>query len=494
MENPIPERIHLNGEWQIHSQLAEGGFGRVYNATGTNGESAVAKFIPQDPGADRELLFQELTGLPNIVPILDTGEWDSFWVLVMPKAEKSLRTYLEENIGILTLESALKVLVDIVEALVAMEETVVHRDIKPENILLLNGKWCLSDFGISRYAEATTANDTRKFYMTRAYAAPEQWRQARATTATDVYSLGVVAYEILAGSLPFIGPADNDYRRQHLEEVPGPINGVPPLVQSMIDECLLKPPEARPRPSNLLVRLPKAILPSTEAGRRLQSANASVVRQQAEEARKQSVARLEEERRNELAHAADSLLTSVVWSLNEQITANAPTVGITDRTLSTSWSLSGAELTVSGSNMCEVSSDANSEGPPFEIVAYASIALRLSSASPDYLGRSHSLWYCDAKEPGVFRWYETAFMISPFVPQTSRLKPFSMDPCEDAFLALSVVHTIQVAWPFIPFDQGEEGEFIERWIGWFADAAEGQLQSPTTMPERYPRDSWRKKA
>ena len=58
----------------------------------------------------------------------------------MPKAEKSLRTYLHENIGILTIESALKVLIDIVEALVAMEETVVHRDIKPENILLLNGE------------------------------------------------------------------------------------------------------------------------------------------------------------------------------------------------------------------------------------------------------------------------------------------------------------------------------------------------------------------
>jgi serine/threonine protein kinase len=71
----------------------------------------------------------------------------------------------------------------------------------------LDGRWCLADFGISRYAEATTAPDTRKLAWTPAYAAPEQWRAEPASAATDVYALGVIAYELLAGIRPFRGTA-----------------------------------------------------------------------------------------------------------------------------------------------------------------------------------------------------------------------------------------------------------------------------------------------
>ena len=83
-----------------------------------------------------------------------------------------------------------------------MRGRVVHRDIKPANILLLDIRWCLADFGISRYAEATTISDTRKFNLTPAYAAPEQWRHATVTNATDGYAFGVVAYELFASKRP----------------------------------------------------------------------------------------------------------------------------------------------------------------------------------------------------------------------------------------------------------------------------------------------------
>ena len=82
----------------------------------------------------------------------------------------------------------------------------VHRDLKPENVLFLDGHWCVADFGISRYAEASTAPDTRKYALTPAYAAPERWRNEHATSATDVYSLGVIAFELLTGARPFPGP------------------------------------------------------------------------------------------------------------------------------------------------------------------------------------------------------------------------------------------------------------------------------------------------
>ena len=112
-----------------------------------------------------------------MVPILDRGECGDYWVLVMSRAEKSLRGHLDEMGGRLTVNEAVSVLIDISEALVTVEgPDVVHRDLKPENVLLLDGRWCLADFGIARYAEATTASDTWKGAKTAAYAAPEQWR------------------------------------------------------------------------------------------------------------------------------------------------------------------------------------------------------------------------------------------------------------------------------------------------------------------------------
>jgi len=87
----------------------------------------------------RELLFEGLAGKPNLLPILETGEWGDFWVLVMPRAEKSLRENLAEHGGSLPIHGGLDVPSDIVTALASLEDDVVHRDLKPENILLFEG-------------------------------------------------------------------------------------------------------------------------------------------------------------------------------------------------------------------------------------------------------------------------------------------------------------------------------------------------------------------
>jgi serine/threonine protein kinase len=263
------EPIKLSKEWHVGAQLGSGGFGRVYVAQSASGDQAVVKLIPKAPGADRELLFEELSEVPNVVPVVDRGDWDDYWVLVMPRAEKSLRDYINEQGGRLSVEDAIKVLIDIAEALVAIEGRVVHRDLKPENILFLEGHWCLADFGIARYAEATTAPDTRKYAMTPSYAAPEQWRGERATSATDVYAAGVTAYEILAGQQPFAGPEVHDYRQQHLEGTPPPIQDIPESLHSLIAECLYKAPQARPRPQNFLKRLKDSMHSASEGVQRL---------------------------------------------------------------------------------------------------------------------------------------------------------------------------------------------------------------------------------
>ena len=318
----------------------------------------------------------------------------------MPKADKSLRQYLSENIEHLSLDDTLRVLSDVTQALEAIEGRVVHRDIKPDNILLLDGQWCLADFGISRYAEATTEPDTRKFSMTPRYAAPEQWRMERATSATDVYSLGVVAYELLAGQLPFVGPTVDDYRRQHLGDTPAPIPGVPLKLQSLIDECLLKSPGARPRPQNLLTRLNQGVWATSEAASSLQQANAIAVQQRSEADRQESVARSESERRRELCEDAEQSLARVVSLLNDQILLNAPASKRLGPAPQCSWLLNEATLSVAPSRMAEQRLGTDIYGLPFEVVTYTSVILQIKPDRYGFQGRSHSLWYCDAQEAG----------------------------------------------------------------------------------------------
>jgi serine/threonine-protein kinase len=200
----VDERLVLDHEWIVGKRIGGGGFGEVFEVSGEAGE-AVAKLVPNDPGADRELLFVDLGGARNVVPILESGEHDGHLVLVMPRAAKSLHDLLEATGGGIKLDEVLRILRDVCNALVDLDGKVVHRDLKPQNILLLNDQWCLADFGISRYAEATTAPDTQKYALSPPYAAPERWRMERATSATDIYALGVIAYEMIAGQRPFEG-------------------------------------------------------------------------------------------------------------------------------------------------------------------------------------------------------------------------------------------------------------------------------------------------
>src|SRR6266581_4091455 len=187
-------KLSFDHEWELGERIDGGGFGQVYEARGPDGAPAVVKLVPKAPGAGRELLFVDLSDARNVVPVIDHGETADHWALVMPQAEKSLRQHLREESQPLSVADSVVVLSDIAEALADLDGRVVHRDLKPENVLLLNGHWCLADFGISRYAEATTAPDTRKFALSPPNAAPERWRSERATYAADVYAVGVMAY------------------------------------------------------------------------------------------------------------------------------------------------------------------------------------------------------------------------------------------------------------------------------------------------------------
>jgi eukaryotic-like serine/threonine-protein kinase len=481
-------------EWTLCAQIGDrSGFAKVFEATADDGTVGVVKLIPKQPGADRELLFEELSNVPNIVPIIDSGETDDELVIAMPRAERSLRAELEGAGGRMTVEQAVAILIDIARALVAIDGRVVHRDLKPENVLFLNGAWCLADFGIARYAEATTAPDTWKHVATAAYAAPERWRSERATAATDVYSLGVTAFELLMGKVPFAGPAPEDFRDQHLNQTAPRVTDVGPALASLIAECMYKPAGARPTPASVLSRLERLEVPPSSGAARLQEANRMVQDANAEHLARQSAERTERERRAALFDVARQTLESISAQLRESILENA-TAAKPVKAEADDWSLQLGDAVI-GMDPATLS-DPGSWGrwrPKIDVIAYSSIGVVFPPTEYyQYGGRVHSLYYCDAQEEGVYRWYETAYMMGAFSGYRSVRDPFAFPPGEKAGAALQRgISEAQVAWPFTPIDQGEETVFIERWIDWFGAAAKGELRHPQRMPERDPQGSWR---
>ncbi|MFE7560821.1 protein kinase [Kitasatospora sp. NPDC057500] len=96
-------------------------------------------------------------GARNVVPVIDQGEHDGQWAIVMPRADKSLGQHLAESGGTLPLDEVVQVLRDVAAALADLDGDVVHCDLKPANILLLDGVWCLADFGMARITDAPEA-------------------------------------------------------------------------------------------------------------------------------------------------------------------------------------------------------------------------------------------------------------------------------------------------------------------------------------------------
>lgn len=479
-------------EWTRGDRIGKGGFCEVFEVRSCAGEVAAAKFIPKEDGADREVLFADLSGIRNVVPVIDRAETATHWVLVMPRAEKSLLEYVKDRSGPFDVGEAVAILTDVAETLSDLDGRVVHRDVKPANVLLLNGHWCLSDFGIAKFAEASTSEWTRKHSMSLPYTAPERWRGEEVTIASDVYAFGVIAYELLAGVRPFLGE-DHELRAQHLHVSPAHLDTVPPLLAGLVEECLFKAAQTRPRPANVLARLARAgERPAQLAFSKLQQAGLAEAIRLGEEARTQSKARSEEERREELFNAARSLYTRISNTVKDAVTHAAPSAAV--RSDGASWDIRLNRATFSFGGIHRTPENPwGAWGPlPFEVIAHARLGVTMPPNRFEYEGRGHSLWYCDARDEGVYDWFEVAFMVSPLRPFRALVNPFPIDPGADAAQAIgNGITEWQLAWPFTLVVVGDLDEFLRRWADYFADAASGALAHPGRMPERLVDGSWR---
>jgi len=481
------------GTWSVGSRLpsGDGGFGQVFDVLGADSGTAVAKLVPKEPGAERELLFGDsLTAAQyrNVIPVLDSGEHLDQWVIVMPKADRSLAQHLNEAGGALEVSEAVDILSDIATALADLDGHVVHRDLKPANDLRLHGTWCLADFGIARYAADATGINTRKGSMTRPYAAPEQWRGERATSATDIYAFGVMAYEILSGRRPFQGP---DFRSQHLNEPAPELTSGTPALRSLVEECLWKPPAVRPKAANVLQRLAKATAaPSTRGESRLAQVNQAESTRLAQDHAAESEGQERERERAEMYEVAVSSFASLITPLRAAIETHAP-LAVFEPAERHSSMLFVAQLRYGRLGVTAPTQIRDWDGP-FDVVAHAQITVNIQGGAGGYEGRSHTLWFCDAQVAGQYAWYEVAFMESPLIRGDRPVEPHSRTPREALVALGGVMGSAQVAWPFMVIDRSDPTDFVDRWTGWFADAADRLLRRPSTMPERPTAGSWRR--
>lgn len=476
--------MQLGQKWILGSILDDtGGFGRVFHGNSEAGEPVAIKLVPIEPGADRELLMAGMGTRQNILPILDSGEYDGKYALVMPLATTSLLRYLKDVGGRLNEEEAIPILTDIARGLVAIESELAHRDLKPGNILLWEGKWCISDFGIARYAESSTSPETHKFSMTPPYASPEQWRYERATSKSDVYAFGIIAFELLTGALPFQGGELHDFREAHLNETPPSADVHDRRLATLISDCLMKSPNARPTSSRVLQRLESLAKPIQPHQESLQAANAEIqFRRIQQDALKSQESSMRAARR-ELKEGARQKLALILeeFAKNIEEVATEAKIMIGDGMEVT---LGNACLRVAGLSDSD-SGALSSLGyeAPFDVICYTSIAMELQQ--PDqwgYSGRQHSLWYCDSEIEGEYRWYELSFMM-PFRRSTKAPEPLAMAPHEVRCALVPVMGHDSICWEPDPVDEDKVDEFVARWVKWLGEAAVGRFHHPSGLPD-----------
>lgn len=248
------------GQYQVIRELGRGGMAVVYEAYQPALNRTVAlKVLPPNLSADaafvqrfmREARAAARLEHPNIVAIYDVLDLKGIYCIVMQKLEgEPLHVLIRRN-GRLPLDRATRLLGQIASALdYAHESGIVHRDVKPSNIMVGRGDhaW-LTDFGIAQIVTNAQPAQTRSIIGTPEYISPEQASGKPAGPASDIYSLGVVAYHLLTGRTPFEAATVHALLYQHAYAPPPPARSfapdLPPEVDKILARALAKDPAQR---------------------------------------------------------------------------------------------------------------------------------------------------------------------------------------------------------------------------------------------------------
>ncbi len=258
------------GNYKILQKLGAGGQGTVYKATDNKlGRTVVLKVLPAELTVkesnlkrfDREARLASALDHPNICTIFDLDEADGLHFIAMQHVEgRNVRQLV--NGRPLELESALRIGIQVADALTAAHARgIIHRDIKSGNVMVTDsGQVKVLDFGLAKLLDETEAatagihqtelTEVGVPYGTATYAAPEQARGDRVDARADIFSTGVLLYEMLTGTWPFRGKSTVDVRHAVLYDAPKPLaearpGATPPRLQQILDRAMAKDPSNR---------------------------------------------------------------------------------------------------------------------------------------------------------------------------------------------------------------------------------------------------------
>lgn len=263
----------LDQRYELEELIGGGGMADVYKAKDCLLNRPVAvKILHEEFKQDKEFIdkFQREAQAaarlshPNIVNIYDVGVADGDHYIVMEYVPgRTLKDCIRQE-GHLSVSESLRVAREIAEALAhAHANNLVHCDIKPHNILMMaDGHAKVADFGIARAVTESTMTYSGNVIGSVHYFSPEQAKGTMITPKSDVYSLGVVLYEMLTGKLPFTGDNPVSIAVKHLQEEPVPVRqidpAIPPVVEAIVSKAMSKDPAMRPTSAELVQDISQA--------------------------------------------------------------------------------------------------------------------------------------------------------------------------------------------------------------------------------------------
>ena len=256
----LAEGTRIDGRYTIQKLIGEGGMANVYLAMDIILNREVAIKILHEQLAKQERFIERFRREaeavasiihPNVVEIYDVGQYDNCYFIVMELLEgQTLKEYVKDK-GTLSVSETLTIMKQVCEGVdVAHKLGIVHRDLKPQNIFIReDGLIKIMDFGIAYQQDASPLTQTNAVMGSVHYLSPEQAKGESATIQTDIYSLGIVMYEMLTGSVPYTGDSAVNIVLRHLRETVPYVSEknehVPQSVENIIIRATAKNPDDR---------------------------------------------------------------------------------------------------------------------------------------------------------------------------------------------------------------------------------------------------------